>query len=63
MKPIKEGQKKASCLYLDSEIKLIGFMISKAKDLSFSEYVEMLIVQDCLKNIELLEGRKVDNNE
>lgn len=63
MKPIKEGEKKASCLYLDSEIKLIGFMRAKSRGISFSEYVEKLIREDYLKNIELLEGRKVDNNE
>lgn len=57
MKRIKEGEKKASCIYIDSAIKLQGFVLAKSKDMSFSEYVELLILEDYLKNIELLEER------
>ena len=55
MRQIKEGEKKQSCLYLESEIKLVGFMMAKSREMSFSEYVELLILEDYLKNMELLE--------
>ena len=57
MRQIKEGEKRQSCLYLDSEIKLCGFMLAKSRGISFSEYVELLILEDYTKNIELLEKR------
>lgn len=60
MERIKEGDKKQSCLYLNSEIKLCGFMLAKSREMSFSEYVELLILEDYLKNMELLE-REGDN--
>ena len=60
MRHIKEGEKKASCIYIDSELKLCGFMMAKARGLSFSEFIELLILEQYIKDMDLIDNKEVD---
>ena len=54
----EQGVKKASCVNLDSTVKFYGFILAKMKNLSFSEYLEELIIADCLKHINDIDKEK-----